>query len=128
MTADTGRVRFAIVEDDPFMAQLVCEMLVDLDEEPLVFSGGMDLLRYTGHSMFHTTLLDLSLPDIDGFDLMDKLAAQSMGLSLVLMSGHDPSVLRAAQLYGNGLGLNVRGVLCKPFTKTELIATLGVAA
>ena len=127
MTAHTGPMHFAIVEDEPFMAKLVCEMLFELDARPQVFSGGMDLLKCADRFGFHTILLDLSLPDIDGFDLMEKLAAQSTGLPVLLMSGHDTAVLNAAQLYGNGLGLNVRGALSKPFTQTNLIAALGLA-
>ncbi len=127
MTAGTGRLHFAIVEDDPFMSELVCDMLFDINAQPQVFAGGLELLKSADRLTFHTILLDLSLPDIDGFDLMEELAAQSPGLSLLLLSGHDLDVLSAAKLYGDGLGLNVRGVLCKPFTKAELLGELGLS-
>jgi FixJ family two-component response regulator len=72
--------------------------------------------------------LDLSLPDVDGFELMDQLAAQRVGMSLVLMSGHSLATVRAAKIYGNGIGLKVRGALTKPFSRTELFAALGLSA
>jgi len=128
VTASIGRLHFAIVEDDTFMAELVCDMLIDQDAQPQVFSSGLEFLKSADRLTFHTILLDLSLPDIDGFDLMEKLAAQGTELSVLLMSGHNEAVLSSGKLYGNGLGLNVRGVLCKPFTKAELLAALGLAA
>jgi CheY-like chemotaxis protein len=93
-----------------------------------VFALGTGLLQCAHLLQFKTLLLDLSLPDIDGFDLMDQLAAGKAGMSIVLMSGHNPDVLNAAQLYGSGLGLNMHAALGKPFTREALLATLGVSA
>jgi hypothetical protein len=42
------------------------------------------------------------------------------------MSGHDLAVVRAAKIYGNGIGLQMRGALTKPFTKYELFKALGL--
>jgi CheY-like chemotaxis protein len=75
---------------------------------------------------FKAVILDLSLPDIDGFELMNTLAADAEGMPMVLMSGHDLAVVRAAKIYGNGLGLRVRGALTKPFTRDQLFAALGL--
>jgi DNA-binding response OmpR family regulator len=127
MTVSSGHPQFAIVEDDPFMAQLVSDMLSSSGVEVQVFMLGFDLLQCADLLRFKTIVLDLSLPDIDGFDLMDKLAADTIGMSIVLMSGHDAATLRGASIYANGIGLNVRGALTKPFTKGELFAALGIA-
>lgn len=117
---------FAVVEDEPFMAQLVGDMLMSGGAEVEVFMRGADLFKSTNLLAFTAIVLDLSLPDTDGFDLMDRLAAEARGMSVVLMSGHDLPVLRAARLYGNGLGLQVRGALTKPFARDELLIALGV--
>ena len=127
MITGADRLLFAIVEDDPFMAQLVSDMLLTGGVEVQVFTFGLDLLQCANLLNFKTIVLDLSLPDIDGFDLMDKLAADVIGMSIVLMSGHDAATLRGASIYANGIGLNVRGALTKPFTRGELFAALGIA-
>ena len=129
MTAGLGRQRFAIVEDDPFMAELVSDMLssgggVDVS----VFMLGEDLLKSDDLPNFKAVILDLSLPDICGFDLMDKLAADHLESAILLMSGHDLVTVRAAKIYGTGIGLKVRGAITKPFTKAELLAALGLLA
>jgi FixJ family two-component response regulator len=127
MKASSGHPQFAIVEDDPFMAQLVSDMLITGGIEVQVFMFGLDLLKCANLLSFKTIVLDLSLPDVDGFDLMDKLAADNIGMSIVLMSGHDIAILRGASIYANGIGLNVRGALTKPFTRGDLFAALGLA-
>jgi FixJ family two-component response regulator len=108
------------------MAQLVSDMLASGDADAEVFLLGADLLKSAELFKFKTIILDLSLPDIDGFDLMDKLAEETVGMSVVLMSGHDLATVRAAQIYGTGLGLVMRGALTKPFSKGELFAALGL--
>ena len=126
MSAGLDRQRFAIVEDDPFMAELVSDMLSSSGGDIEVFALGKDLLMRSNLDEFQAIILDLSLPDIDGFDLMEILASEIIGMSIVLMSGHDLAVVRGAKIFGNGLGLKVRGALTKPFTKVELFAALGL--
>jgi FixJ family two-component response regulator len=123
-----GRPLFALVEDDPFMSELVCDMLASLGVDVEAFSLGNKLFKSPNLAKFSVVILDLSLPDIDGFDMMERLAVESMGMPIVLISGHDLSVVRAAKIYGNGLGLRVRGALTKPFTKEELSVALGLSA
>jgi DNA-binding response OmpR family regulator len=114
------------VEDDPFVAQLVSDMVLSAGAGVEVFSLGSCLLKSANLMNFKAIILDLSLPDIDGFDLMDKLASKHGSTALLLMSGHDQVVVRAARTYGNGLGLKMCGGLTKPFSKKELFAVLGL--
>jgi len=120
------RPLFAIVEDEPVMAELVSDMLGGADVDVEVFSLGSRFLKSPNLTRFTAIILDLSLPDIDGFELMERLATEAPGMSMVLMSGHDLVVLRTAKILGNGLGLRVRGALAKPFTRDQLFAALGL--
>jgi DNA-binding response OmpR family regulator len=125
-SADTGCLQYAIVEDERHMALVVSDMLASRGVAVEVFTRGADLLKSSRLMQFKAIILDLSLPDIDGFDLMDTLAASTIGLSIVVMSGRDASTLQAAQIYGTGIGLHVRGALAKPFAKEQLFAALGL--
>lgn len=124
--ANSHIASFAIVEDDPCMAEMVSAMLGSADVDVEVFPLGSALLKSPNLQWFKAIILDLYLPDIDGFELMNTLAADAEGMPMVLMSGQDLAVVRAAKIYGNGLGLRVRGALTKPFTKEELFASLGL--
>lgn len=120
------RPLFAVVEDEAFMAELVSDMLCSADRDVEVFPLGSKLLKSPNLTKFTAIVLDLSLPEMDGFELMEALATETAGMSIVLMSGHDLGVVRAAKIYGNGLGLKVRGALTKPFTQDALLASLGL--
>jgi FixJ family two-component response regulator len=89
-----------------------------------LFLLGNDLFKSPNLAEFKVVILDLALPDIDGFDIMERLAVESMGMSIVVINGHDLGVVRAVKVYGNGLGLQVRGAITKPFTKEELAMAL----
>jgi two-component system OmpR family response regulator len=126
MTSFDERLLFAIVDDEPFMAQLVSDMLSSADVDVEVFPLGADLLRSPNLRRFKTCILDLSLPDIDGFEVMDKLAADRAGMSMLLMSGHNHATIDAAIIYGKGIGLNMLAALSKPFTRDDLLSGLGL--
>jgi CheY-like chemotaxis protein len=127
ISSTPDRPLFAVVEVEPFMAQLVSDMLASGGADVEIFPLGSDLLKSPRLTQFKTIILDLSLPDIDGFQIMDKLAEDTIGLSIVLISGHDLAVVRAATIYGIGMGLKMRAALTKPFTKDELFAALGLS-
>ncbi len=122
------RLLFAIVDDEPFMSQLVSDMLtsVDVNVDVDVFLLGTDFLQSLNLLKFKTIILDLSLPDIDGFEIMDRLAAEAIGISVLLISGHKSATIDAARIYGRGIGLNMLGALSKPFTRNELFSGLGL--
>ena len=118
---------FAVVDDEPSMSQLVSDMLSAVQVSVEVFSLGAELLQSANLLKFKSIILDLSLPDIEGFDLMDKLAQKCAGMPIVLTSGHDNVILSAARVYGEARGLNMLATLGKPFTRGELFSVLGLS-
>lgn len=74
-------------------------------------------------------VVDLMMPDMDGIELVRQLAARGCNVPVVLMSGHDRSVLRSAEEMARALGLRTAGPLRKPFRIAEVEALLaGVTA
>jgi CheY-like chemotaxis protein len=126
MSPQIAQPLLAIVDDNPFMAQLVSDMLSSCNIDSEVFANGLDLLKSANLPRFKTIILDLSLPDIDGIELMTKLATGPNSSAVLLISGHNPSVVRAAKLYGREIGLTMRGALSKPFSRADLFAALGL--
>ena len=120
-------IRLAIVEDDPDMARLVLDM-VDCRRECIsVFPLGVALLASPDLRAFTHLILDLSLPDIDGFELMEILAPRIPATPIVLITGHAHAIARAAELYACSIGLQISGVLVKPFSADMLNAALRIA-
>ena len=126
MTSTEFRSLYAIVDDEPSMAQLVSDMLSSANVDVETFSRGGDFLRCANLQKFRAVILDLSIPDIDGFELMAKLAANLVSMPILLMSGRDSATIDAAEIYGRGIGLTICGALTKPFTKDQLFSGLGL--
>lgn len=114
----------AIVEDDPLMGSLIVQMLRLHGLPTQHFSGGLALLRSEALPFFQTIVMDLSLPDMDGFELIQKLADSVPQIELVLMTGRGNATLESARIVAEGLGCRVVGALNKPFSHLELSLAL----
>lgn len=68
--------------------------------------------------------MDLQMPDVDGVELLRRLAAQKITAPIVLMSGVEDKILRTVGDLGRDLGLNMRGVLSKPIRYDTFRRTL----
>ena len=91
-----------------------------------LFMQGADLLKCPDLMDFASIVMDLSLPGLDGFDLLGKLSALQHKARILMVSGQSRTVLQASHLYGRGMGLNVTGLLCKPFSRDELLIALNL--
>jgi two-component system C4-dicarboxylate transport response regulator DctD len=114
----------AIVEDDPAMGALVVQMLALYGLPTQLFTGGFALLKSDALPTLKTIVMDLSLPDMDGFDLMQKLAERVPDVELVVMTGRGNATLESARMVAEGLGFRVAGALNKPFSHLELSLAL----
>jgi DNA-binding response OmpR family regulator len=72
-------------------------------------------------------VLDLVMPDMDGFEVMTYLRNRSSGACIILLSGADATCLRMAEEIGSLHGLKVAGVLSKPFRVADLRRLLAEA-
>ena len=124
MNTPSQTTPIAIVEDDPMMGSLVVQMLAHYGWSAQHYSGGRALLRSDGLHTFQTIIMDLSLPDMDGFELIQKLADNVPNAELLLMTGRGNATLESARMVAEGLGCRVVGALNKPFSHLELCLAL----
>jgi len=61
-------------------------------------------------------VLDLNMPEMDGIEVMRRLAVMDVSPSLILMSGHDISVLHSAEKLGYAHNLDIIATLSKPIS------------
>ncbi len=105
-----------------------------LDDEPdlltllsnVVVLSGLHAQSYTRASCFFDEVktfqagsilvLDLHMPEIDGVEVMRRLAKLDFPPALILVSGHDSGVLYAAEKLGRAHNLNILGSLIKPIS------------
>jgi EAL domain-containing protein (putative c-di-GMP-specific phosphodiesterase class I) len=68
--------------------------------------------------------LDLVMPDVDGNQVLAELALRKCTAKIIITSGMGSRVLEAAARAGHERGLNILGVLAKPFSGASMRAML----
>ena len=85
-------------------------------------AGGADALNKVTDDAPDLVLLDLNLPDMPGFEVLDRLRARSPALPVVIVSGNtDPMMAEAA------LALGAVDYVTKPVTLDRLSEAVAAA-
>ncbi len=112
-------MRVLLIEDDSATAQSIELMLksdgfnvytTDLGEE------GVDLGKIYDYDII---LLDLNLPDMNGFDVLKSLRLAKIGTPILILSG-----LGDIENKVRGLGFGADDYITKPINKAELVARI----
>lgn len=114
------RANVCLIDNEPVMLDLLCEV---------VEQAGLIARGFTRASQFFEELdesesvsivvLDLHMPEMDGVEVMRRLAKTDNPPALILVSGHDVGVLHAAEKLGRAQNLNILASLSKPLPLDE---------
>ena len=111
-----------ILDDDEDLCRETCEAL-QLRGHPTTYrihSRG-DTSWHAGQSII---VLDLSMPGVDGFDIIERLGRSVLPPRIIIASGHGERVIQAAVRNALIAGLQVLGVLRKPYRIGELVTLI----
>jgi CheY-like chemotaxis protein len=117
---DTQSLKVAVVDDDVLTLEMICSMLNTLGYQATPFESAAELSVARRVNTFHALVLDLSMPDVDGFELIYKLAEEQPVEPVIVSSSLSNDIRQAARLVCQSLGITVLGVLSKPFACDEL--------
>ena len=119
-----NNIRFLILDDDPIIGRAI---------QSIAEAAGLQA-RFTIRTEaffraiedWHPThvAIDLVMPEMDGVEVLAKLAERKCEAKIIITSGVGSRVLDAAGRSGNERGLNIAGVLAKPFSPKALRALL----
>ena len=110
-------MRALLVEDDTTTAGGVTLMLKAGGAVVDVADTGEEALELVRHYDYDIVVLDLLLPDMDGYDVVRRMRAGRNGVPVLILSG-----LSSPQAKVKGLGAGADDYITKPFDKAELIA------
>jgi two-component system, cell cycle response regulator CtrA len=112
-------MRALVVEDDPVSAKLIEN---SLRSENIVFelaACGEDGIELAKLYDFDIIVLDLTLPDIDGYEVVRRLRTARVETPVLILSGRSDTTDKV-----KGLMSGADDYLTKPFNKAELVARI----
>jgi len=112
-------VRMLVVEDEARMAGVLRRGLQEEGFAVDVAASGQDALWYAGENDYDAIVLDLILPGIDGFGVLEDLRTAGRWAPVLLLTARDGIADRV-----RGLDLGADDYLIKPFAFPELLARL----
>ncbi|MBS0511684.1 MAG: EAL domain-containing response regulator [Proteobacteria bacterium] len=112
--------RFLILDDDPLVGQTMQFIAEDLGLETRLTNSPADFFEALEFWAPTHIAVDLIMPDMDGVQVMKQLADNGCKARLIITSGVGARVLDAAGRSAIERGLDIVGVLSKPFTAGEL--------
>ena len=120
-TGEVGPARILVMEDDPQTLGYVRDILARGGYTTIFATGADDALHQTEWEKPELALLDLALPGVDGFQLMQDIIDMA-GVPVICLSAHgrDQDIERA-------LDLGAADYMVKPFSPTELTARIRAA-
>lgn len=111
--SDTPKV--LVIDDE----EAICELIVAVAESAGFEATSASLPRDIDDAIggrFDLVVLDLSLGEIDGIEIMSKLGATHRGMPVILVSGADQTLLDTAGRIAEMHKLRVIGTFAKPFS------------
>ena len=116
--------RLIVVDDEPKIGALVREVAEEMGYAVELTRSAKDFRRR--YKTFQPTaiVIDVLLPEEDGIELLGFLRQEGSDARVVMISGGDSRILRAAERLGVGYGLRVVASLKKPFGLEALCTAL----
>lgn len=110
--------RLLMIEDDSSLAAMVAEYLGAANMEVALQASGSAGLELLRRETFDAVVLDIMLPDMDGFEVCRRIRAES-NIPILMLTARGDEMDRIV-----GLELGADDYLPKPFNPRELLARL----
>ena len=108
-------MRILVVEDEPKVARFIQDGLTDQQFAVDVATDGASALRQVENSGYDLLILDIMLPDVDGFDVCRRVRALGFTTPILMLSARSLVDDRV-----KGLDTGADDYLTKPFDIAEL--------
>ena len=118
MSDESGpKPRVLIVEDEESIRRGLCDVLSFRGFDVESAADGVKALELVQEQTFELMLLDVMLPELDGFSVCERLRKQGHQLPIVMLTakGSEDDILR-------GFELGADDYVTKPFSVRELLA------
>ena len=118
MADQDTKPRILIVEDHPLIAELIETRLRIEGAQPVKAPGGREALALLETEQFDTVILDIMMPDVDGYEVLRQIrsAPRTATLPVIFLTAKStPSDIE------KGLALGANFYITKPFSGLDLV-------
>jgi two-component system OmpR family response regulator len=116
---DASTHRVLVVDDEPNIVDVISMALRFQGFEVESAGTGADALAAVTRFRPHLMLLDVMLPDMEGFDVAERLGAQRARVPIIFLTARDETQDKV-----RGLTLGGDDYVTKPFSLEELVARI----
>jgi len=113
----TGPARVLVVDDEPNIVDVISMALRYEGFEVASAATGAEALTQVRDTRPHVMLLDVMLPDMEGFDVARRLGAERARVPIIFLTARDATEDRV-----RGLTVGGDDYVTKPFSLEELVA------
>ena len=111
--------RILVVDDEPNILDVITMALRFQGFEVETAANGREALAEVRSFQPHLMLLDIMLPDMEGFEVAQRLGAERAGLPIVFLTARDTTEDKV-----RGLTMGGDDYVTKPFSLEELLARI----
>jgi len=119
---ENRQIRILIVDDEPFITQLLQRYLTPEGYECRVVSSGEEAIKVLESTSFHLVLADIMMPGMSGIDLLTLIRTQYPDVAVLIVTAIDD---RETGVLAVELG--AYGYIIKPFERNEILINVANA-
>src|SRR6478672_3755092 len=108
--------RILVVEDEEHILEALKMNLELEDYEVVTATNGNKALQLFGEQRFNLVILDVMMPELDGFEVCEKIRLENMDVPILFLTAKGDSADRV-----RGLKIGGDDYLTKPFNLEELL-------
>lgn len=108
-----------IVEDEVDLSTLIAEELEESNMFTQICHSCSKAEKLLENQFFNLVLLDINLPDMSGFDLLERIRKNENYTPVIFLTANDSEIAKI-----KGFGLGADDFINKPFSIIELIARI----
>ncbi|HSG03951.1 MAG TPA: EAL domain-containing protein [Marinobacterium sp.] len=94
LTTSQAPPQILLIDDQPNNLELLCQLFDDLDFDLATATTGKRAVELARVSDFEIAVIDIKLPDIDGFEVAEAIAALQPGCEIIFCSAHTDRAFR----------------------------------
>jgi DNA-binding response OmpR family regulator len=110
-------LRVLIVEDEPRLAEALTQLLSEQKYSVDAVHNGRDALAYAASELYDVMILDVMIPEPDGFQVARQLRRDKNPIPILLLTARDELTDKV-----KGLDCGADDYMTKPFAPEELMA------